>query len=95
MVYFSVIIPPMNDFTILLGAVMIMGLSVSLALLLTFGFDVEGTARRVVLISAIAPSGALTVPFSVEHDLDIEYASALVAATMFFAILLVPILIAL
>ncbi len=80
---------------ILLGVLLIMGLSLLLAFGLTTIFGITDVVQKVVLISALAPSGALAVPFAVEHDLDSEYASALVAATMFFAILLVPILIAL
>jgi hypothetical protein len=79
----------------LVSVLLVMVVSVSIAYGLTLLLGVEGIAQKVVLISAIAPSGALTVPFAVEHELDTEFASSLVAATMFFALILTPLLIAL
>lgn len=79
---------------IVLGAGIAMGVSLGLAYGLTTLFGITGIVQKVALICALAPSGTLTVVFAAEHDLDTEYASALVAATMCFAILLVPVLIA-
>jgi predicted permease len=79
---------------ILLGAVVIMGISLGLAYVLTTFFGLTGVVQKVALICALAPSGTLSVAFAAEHGLDTEYASALVASTMFFAILLLPLLIA-
>jgi hypothetical protein len=83
-----------NLFKIILGITIVMGVSITLAFGLTTLFGIDGVMQKVVLISALAPAGALTVPFTAEHDLDTDYASALVASTMFLAILLVPILVA-
>lgn len=80
---------------ILIGALVAMGVSLGLVFGLATLFGITGVIQKVVLICALAPCGTLTVAFSAEHGLDTEYASALVAATMFFAILLTPVLIAL
>jgi hypothetical protein len=82
-----------NITKIILGAVLVMGVSLSLVFALTNLFGISGIIQKIVLICGLAPAGTLTVAFSAEHDLNVEYASALVAATMFFAILLMPLLI--
>ncbi len=82
-----------NLIKILLGAFLVMGVSLALAFALTNAFGISGIIQKIVLICALAPAGTLTVAFSAEHNLNTEYASALVAATMFFAILLMPLLI--
>lgn len=46
------------------------------------------------IIAAIAPAGALTVPFAAEHDLDVEYASALVALPSALAVVAIFALVA-
>jgi len=79
---------------ILLGMALVMGVSIGLAFTLTALLGITGIVQKIVLICGLAPAGTLTVAFSAEHDLNTEYASALVAATMFFAILLMPLLIA-
>ena len=84
-----------NLSNIILGVFITMGISVTLAYILTLIFGVSDVAQKVVLISALSPSGALTVPFCAEHKLNTEYASALVALPILIAIILIPLLIAL
>jgi predicted permease len=74
---------------IVVGIFITMGLSIILAYVLTSVFGVTGSMQKVVLISALAPAGALTVPFCAEHDLDTEYASALVALATAFSVIVV------
>lgn len=74
---------------ILLGISVTMGLSVLLAFALTSLLDVTGVMRKVVITSALAPAGALTVPFCAEHGLDVEYASALVTLATAFSVFFV------
>jgi len=76
-----------------LSAGIIMGVSVLLAFMFTSLFDISGIGQKVILISAVSPAAALAVAFSVEHDLDQKFASALVAFTMVLGIILVPLII--
>lgn len=75
------------------SAVIVMGVSLLTAIVLTNLFHIAGIIQKIVYLCAIAPAGSLTVAFSAEHDLDIEFASALVAFTMAIAIAIVPLLI--
>lgn len=76
-----------------LSAGIVMGVSVLLAYLFTSIFGITGIGQKVILISAVSPAAALAVAFSVEHDLDQKFASALVAFTMVLGIILVPLII--
>ena len=76
-----------------LSAGIIMGVLVLLAFMFTSLFDISGIGQKVILISAVSPAAALAVAFSVEHDLDQKFASALVAFTMVLGIILVPLII--
>lgn len=78
---------------LLLSAGVVMGVSVLLAYIFTVLFSISGIGQKVILISAVSPAAALAVAFSVEHDLDQKYASALVAFTMVLGIILVPLII--
>jgi hypothetical protein len=49
--------------------------------------------KKGILISAVSPAAALAVAFSIKHDLDQKFASALVAFTMVLGIILVPLII--
>ena len=70
-----------------------MVVSVLLAYILTTIFSISGIGQKVILISAISPAATLAVAFSVEHDLDQKYASALVAFTMVLGIVLIPLIV--
>lgn len=83
-----------NLVKVALGTILTMGVSFGLAYVLTQLFGLLGVIQKIVLICALAPAGTLSVAFSAEHDLDVEFASALVAATLFFALILMPFLIA-
>lgn len=83
-----------NMVKIAVGAILIMGVSLGLVYMFTQIFGITGVIQKILMICGLAPAGTLTVVFSAEHDLDTDYASALVASTMFFAILLIPLLIA-
>lgn len=72
-----------------LGIFITMGLSALLAYILTDLLGVTGIAQKVVIISALAPAGALAIPFCAEHDLDVEYASALVTTSTALAVVFV------
>lgn len=76
-----------------LSAGIVMGISAILAFFLTSFFGITGIGQKVILISAVSPAAALAVAFSVEHDLDQKFASALVAFTMALGIILVPLII--
>jgi malate permease and related proteins len=76
-----------------LSAGIVMGVSVVLAFMFTGFFNITGIGQKVILISAVSPAAALAVAFSVEHDLDQKFASALVAFTMVLGIILVPLII--
>lgn len=78
---------------LLLSAGVVMGVSVLLAYVFTTLFSISGIGQKIILISAVSPAAALAVAFSVEHDLDQKYASALVAFTMVLGIILVPLII--
>ncbi len=81
-----------NLWQLVITAVLIMGLSFCLALFMVNLFGLADIARKVVLMCALAPAGSLTVAFSAEHELDLEFASAIVALTMTIGVLLIPIL---
>ncbi len=76
-----------------LSAGIVMGVSVLLAFMFTSLFGITGIGQKMILISAVSPAAALAVAFSVEHDLDQKFASALVAFTMVLGIILVPLII--
>lgn len=82
-----------NFIKLLLSAGVVMGVSVLLAYILTSLFSITGTGQKVILISAISPAATLAVAFSIEHDLDHKYASALVAFTMVLGIVLIPLIV--
>lgn len=75
-----------------LAAILVMGVSFFIAQFLTHIFNVNGIVQKIVIMCAVAPAGSLTVAFSAEHDLDLEFASALVAMTMVIGVCLIPIL---
>ncbi len=83
-----------NIARVLLGITITTFVSGVLAYAFTVLFDVSGLARTVVIIAAIAPAGALTVPFCAEHELDVEYASALVALPTIISVVAVFVLLA-
>lgn len=76
-----------------LSAGIVMGISAILAYIFTSFFDITGIGQKVILVSAVSPAAALAVAFSIEHDLDHKFASALVAFTMVLGIILVPLII--
>lgn len=76
-----------------LSAGIVMGVSVLLAFIFTSLFSITGIGQKVILISAVSPAAALAVAFSAEHELDLKFASALVAFTMVLGIILVPLII--
>lgn len=76
-----------------LSAGIVMGISAVLAYIFTSFFDITGIGQKVILVSAVSPAAALAVAFSIEHDLDHKFASALVAFTMVLGIILVPLII--
>lgn len=78
---------------LLLSAGIVMGVSVILAFIFTSLFSISGIGQKIILISAISPAATLAVAFSVEHDLDQKFASALVAFTMVLGIILIPLII--
>jgi malate permease and related proteins len=80
-----------NVSRLIISAIIVMGVSYLIAIALTNLFHITGIIQKIVYLCAIAPAGSLTVAFSAEHDLDLEFASALVAFTMTIAIAFVPI----
>ncbi|MDQ5886345.1 MAG: malate permease [Patescibacteria group bacterium] len=72
-----------------LGIFITMILSALIAYVLTNLFGITGVAQKVVIISALAPTGALAIPFCAEHDLDVEYASALLTTSTALAVIFV------
>lgn len=76
-----------------LSAGIVMGISAILAYIFTSFFGITGIGQKVILVSAVSPAAALAVAFSIEHDLDHKFASALVAFTMVLGIILVPLII--
>lgn len=82
-----------NISKLILSAGVVMGISVLLAYILTLVFSISGIGQKVILISAVSPAATLAVAFSIEHDLDQKYASALVAFTMVLGIILIPLII--
>jgi len=76
-----------------LSAGIVMGISAILAYIFTSFLDITGIGQKVILVSAVSPAAALAVAFSIEHDLDHKFASALVAFTMVLGIILVPLII--
>ena len=81
-----------NILDLIVTAVLVMGCSFLLAIGLTNLFVLPELARKVVLMCALAPAAGLTVAFSAEHNLDLEFASAIVALTMALGVLLIPFL---
>lgn len=81
-----------NIWHLVIAAILVMGISFGFAWLFTQILGVTGVAQKVVLMCAIAPAGSLSMAFSAEHELDLEFASALVAMTMTIGVLLIPIL---
>ncbi|MDO8609334.1 MAG: AEC family transporter [bacterium] len=82
-----------NITKLFLSAGVVMGISVLLAYFFTSIFGISGIGQKVILIAAISPAATLAVAFSVEHDLDQKYASALVAFTMVLGIVFIPLII--
>ncbi len=82
-----------NFLKLLLSAGVVMGVSVLFAYILTSLFSISGIGQKVILISAISPAATLAVAFSVEHELDQKYASALVAFTMVLGIVFIPLIV--
>ncbi|PIV08589.1 hypothetical protein COS52_01895 [Candidatus Roizmanbacteria bacterium CG03_land_8_20_14_0_80_39_12] len=70
-----------------------MGVSVFLAYIITSLLGISSIGQKVILISAASPAAALAVALSVEHDLDLPLASALVAFTMAIGIIVIPLII--
>ncbi len=75
-----------------LSAGVVMGVSAILAYIFTSYLNIDGIGQKVILVSAVSPAAALAVAFSIEHDLDHKFASALVAFTMVLGIILVPLI---
>jgi len=82
-----------NILKLTISAIIIMGVSVLCAMAFTRLFSISGIVEKIVYICALAPAGSLSVAFSAEHDLDTEFASALVALTMTIAIIIIPLII--
>lgn len=82
-----------NLVQLVLSAGIIMGVSVFLAYIITSLLGISSIGQKVILISAASPAAALAVAFSVEHNLDLPYASALVAFTMAIGIIVIPLII--
>lgn len=78
-----------------ISTAIIMGLSFLLALGLSTLFGITGEGQEIVLLCALAPAAGLTVVFSVEHDLDTEFAAAIVPFTMVLGLIITPIFLAL
>lgn len=90
---FSYFTQKTNMLRLIVSALIVMGASLGIAMILTDVFAIEGIIRKIVLLCAVAPAGSLTVAFAAEHELDLEFASALVAFTMAIGIAVVPLLI--
>lgn len=90
---FSYFLNKKNLLQLFLSAGIIMGVSVLLAYLFTTLFSISGVGQKVILIAAASPAAALAVAFSVEHDLDLPFASALVAFTMAIGVIVIPLII--
>lgn len=90
---FSYFLSRDNLSKLFLSSGIVMGVSAVLAFFLTSFFGIAGIGQKVILISAVSPAAALAVAFSIEHDLDHNFASALVAFTMVLGIILVPLII--
>lgn len=90
---FSFFTKKVNTLKLVISAIIIMGVSLLCAIALTYIFSISGVVQKIIYICALAPAGSLSVAFSAEHDLDTEFASALVALTMTIAIILVPFII--
>lgn len=73
-----------------LSSGIIIGISVLLAYVFTNIFAITGIAQKIILISAASPAATLAVVFSVEHNLDHKFASALVAFTIVIGLIVVP-----
>ncbi len=79
-----------NLLKIFLAGIIVIGISFFIALAIVNLLGITGIPREIILISAIAPCATLTVVFSVEHDLDVELAGAIVPFTMALGIILIP-----
>jgi len=83
-----------ENFTkLLLSSGIVMGASFVLAYFITILIGITGVGQKIILISAVSPAASLAVAFSIEHDLDQKFATALVAFTMALGIILVPLII--
>jgi len=90
---FSYFLNKKNLFQLFLSAGIVMGVSILLAYIFTTLLSISGIGQKVILIAAASPAAALAVAFSVEHNLDLPFASALVAFTMAIGIILIPLII--
>lgn len=90
---FSYFLNKKNLFQLFLSAGIIMGVSILLGLTFTTLLSISGIGQKVILIAAASPAAALAVAFSVEHDLDLPFASALVAFTMAIGVIIIPLII--
>lgn len=82
-----------NLLKLTLSAGIVMGVSVFLAYIFTSLFAIGNIGQKVILIAAASPAAALAVAFSVEHELDLSFASALVAFTMVIGMIVVPLIV--
>ena len=65
------------------------------AFLLVFVFKLEGLVRITVLIASAAPPAMITLVYSVEEKLDVEFATALLSISIAWGLVYIPLLFAL
>ncbi len=73
-----------------LCAFTIMIASVFIAWNLINYFEITGTLKQVVMLCALAPAASISVAFAIEHKLDVDFTSALVAFTMAVGTIIYP-----
>lgn len=78
---------------LLLSSTIKMGVSLLAGIALVNLFGISGVQKEIVLIASMCPAASLSVAFSAENDLDVDFASAAVAFTIVLGMILTPILI--
>lgn len=74
------------------AVIVVMGISLLISFILTWLFGINNDGQRVVLMAAASPAASLAVAFSVEKELDVDFATALVAVTMLLGVVVVPLI---
>lgn len=91
LVDFSYFLNRKNLLRLLICSSTIMLVSILLANILADYFELNGVCKDVVLLCAFAPAASIGVAFAIEHELDIDFTSALVAFTMAIGTIAYPI----